>query len=84
MLKLITKFLTWVTRSYQRENFKRLPERTPKHPCKFKGKRMGSLEREQTDEVLNQLFSKHSHEIFHANKVTSPYANKLKPASWKS
>ncbi|KAI3928311.1 hypothetical protein MKW98_023912 [Papaver atlanticum] len=63
---------------------KKLPgEKPPKHPGKFRkflpvaeGKGMGSLEREQTDKVLNKLFSKHSHEIFDVNKAVNMYNDK--------
>lgn len=35
----------------------------------MEGSGIGSREKEQTDKVLNKLFSKHSHEILNVEKV---------------
>ncbi|KAI3891110.1 hypothetical protein MKW98_007415 [Papaver atlanticum] len=52
---------------------KKLPGETLKHPGKFRKEKEWALwMREQTDKVLNKLFSKHSHEIFDVNKTTAP------------
>ncbi|OVA00443.1 Ribosomal biogenesis regulatory protein [Macleaya cordata] len=63
---------------------KKLPgEKPAKHPGKFRkflpvaeGRGMGSLEKEQTDKVLNKLMSKHSHEIFDVNKAVNMFNDK--------
>ncbi|CAH9068550.1 unnamed protein product [Cuscuta europaea] len=60
---------------------KKLPGEKPlKHDKKFRkflpvaeGSGMGSLERQQTDKVLNKLLSKNSHEILNVNKAVSVY-----------
>ncbi|KAI3891114.1 hypothetical protein MKW98_007419 [Papaver atlanticum] len=48
------------------------------------GKGMGSLEREQTDKVLNKLFSKHSHGIFDVNKHDGREKKRLRDYKYSS
>lgn len=60
---------------------KKLPgEKAPKHEKKHRkflpvaeGSGMGSLERQQTDKVLNKLISKNSHEILNVKKAVNVY-----------
>ncbi|ERN06557.1 hypothetical protein AMTRI_Chr01g135640 [Amborella trichopoda] len=60
---------------------KKLPgEKPPKHPGKYRkflpvveGKGMGNQERQQSEKVLSQLLSKHSHEILDVNKAVSMF-----------
>nr|GFC58149.1 ribosome biogenesis regulatory protein homolog [Tanacetum cinerariifolium] len=50
-------------------------EKPPKHAKKYrkflpavKGSGMGSLEKQQTDKILNKLMAKNSHDIFNVGK----------------
>ncbi|KAI5640730.1 hypothetical protein M9H77_00460 [Catharanthus roseus] len=60
---------------------KKLPgEKPPKHDKKYRkflpvveGSGMGSLEKQQTDKVLNKLMSKNSHEILNVEKAINMY-----------
>ncbi|KAK9208316.1 hypothetical protein WN944_000670 [Citrus x changshan-huyou] len=60
---------------------KKVPgEKAPKHQGKHRkflpvveGSGIGSREKEQTDKVLNKLFSKHSHEILNVEKAVTAY-----------
>lgn len=60
---------------------KKLPgEKPPKHEKKYRkflpvaeGSGMGSLEKQQTDKVLNKLISKNSHEILNVGKAINMY-----------
>ncbi|XP_059637983.1 ribosome biogenesis regulatory protein homolog [Cornus florida] len=60
---------------------KKLPgEKPPKHEKKFRkflpvaeGSGMGSLEKQQTDKILNKLISKNSHEILNVEKAVNMY-----------
>ncbi|GKC26304.1 ribosome biogenesis regulatory protein [Tanacetum coccineum] len=45
-------------------------EKPPKHDMRnTEGSRMGSLEKQQTDKILNKLMAKNSHEIFNVGKL---------------
>ncbi|XP_019172894.1 PREDICTED: ribosome biogenesis regulatory protein homolog isoform X2 [Ipomoea nil] len=55
-------------------------EKPPKHEKKYRkflpvaeGSGMGSLERQQTDKVLNKLISKNSHDILNVNKAVTMF-----------
>lgn len=60
---------------------KKLPgEKPPKHEKKYKkylpaveGSGMGSMEKQQTEKVLNKLISKNSHEILNVQKAVNMY-----------
>uniref|UniRef100_A0A5B7BNH1 Ribosome biogenesis regulatory protein n=1 Tax=Davidia involucrata TaxID=16924 RepID=A0A5B7BNH1_DAVIN len=60
---------------------KKLPgEKPPKHEKKYRkflpvaeGSGMGSLEKQQTDKILNKLISKNSHEILNVEKAVNMY-----------
>ncbi|CAK9182149.1 unnamed protein product [Ilex paraguariensis] len=60
---------------------KKLPgEKPPKHEKKYRkflpvveGSGMGSLEKQQTEKVLNKLISKNSHEILNVEKAVNMY-----------
>lgn len=59
---------------------KLLGEKPPKHEKKYRkflpvveGSGMGSLERQQTDKILNKLMSKNSHEILNVDKAVNMY-----------
>ncbi|GMN60867.1 hypothetical protein TIFTF001_029956 [Ficus carica] len=70
---------------------KKLPgEKPAKHKGKYRkflpvveGKGTGSQEREQTEKVLNKLFSKNSHEMLNVNKAVNMY-NVKKEKKWKN
>ncbi|EXC33018.1 Ribosome biogenesis regulatory-like protein [Morus notabilis] len=70
---------------------KKLPgEKPAKHKGKYRkflpvveGKGMVSQEREQTEKVLNKLFSKNSHEMLNVNKAVNMY-NVKKEKKWKN
>ncbi|PWA96900.1 Ribosomal biogenesis regulatory protein [Artemisia annua] len=55
-------------------------EKPPKHDKKYRkflpaveGSGMGSLEKQQTDKILNKLMAKNSHEIFNVSKAVDMY-----------
>ncbi|KAI3770379.1 hypothetical protein L6452_01510 [Arctium lappa] len=55
-------------------------EKPPKHEKKYRkflpmveGSRMGSLEKQQSDKILNKLMAKNSHEIFNVGKAVDTY-----------
>lgn len=55
-------------------------EKAPKHEKKYRkflpvaeGSGMGSLEKQQTDKILNKLISKNSHEILNVEKAVNMY-----------
>ncbi|XP_023740138.1 ribosome biogenesis regulatory protein homolog [Lactuca sativa] len=55
-------------------------EKPPKHDKKYRkflpvveGSGMGSLERQQSDKILNKLMAKNSHEIFNVSKAVDMY-----------
>ncbi|XP_057805372.1 ribosome biogenesis regulatory protein homolog [Salvia miltiorrhiza] len=60
---------------------KKLPgEKPPKHEKKYRkylpaveGSGMGTLEKQQTENVLNRLMSKHSHQILNVEKAVNMY-----------
>ncbi|GJZ22317.1 ribosome biogenesis regulatory protein [Tanacetum coccineum] len=58
-------------------------EKPPKHDKKYRkflpaveGSGMGSLEKQQTDKILNKLMAKNSHEIFNVGKAVDMYNSK--------
>ncbi|VFQ91437.1 unnamed protein product [Cuscuta campestris] len=63
------------------------PEHEKKH-CKFlpvaEGSGMGSLQRQQTDKVLNKLISKNSHEILNVKKAVNMYTARQKKGGGKA
>nr|GEV64037.1 ribosome biogenesis regulatory protein homolog [Tanacetum cinerariifolium] len=64
-------------------NKKLAGEKPPKHDKKYRkflpaveGSGMGSLEKQQTDKILNKLMAKNSHEIFNVGKAVDMYNSK--------